>query len=83
LNALRPVYVEPSAALPRTLHASTVPEGLLLRVRSEGVTKRDARDAEALNAQRLSRLMNLNATLSASDLARTKIARSVAAQQAP
>jgi hypothetical protein len=83
LNALRPVYLEPSGGLSRSVRASAVPEGLLLRIRSEGVTKRDTHEAEALNAERLSRLTKLSGALPEHDLARAKIARDIAAEAAP
>ncbi len=80
LNALRPVYVEPSPALPRALRDSSVAEGLLLRVRSEGVTKRDAGEAQSENAQRLARVLGLSAALPAGSLIRGKIARAIEAE---
>jgi hypothetical protein len=83
LNALRPVYVAPSPALPRALRDSTVAEGLVLRVRSEGVTKRDALEAEAQNTPRIARILRLSAALPESSLVRAKFARALAAEPAP
>jgi Protein of unknown function (DUF2723) len=81
LNALRPVYVEPSASLPRALLATTLSEGLLLRLRSEGVTKRDLREAEIQRALRVAPLLRLNAALPEARLARQKLARAQASTE--
>jgi hypothetical protein len=83
LNALRPVYVVPSPALPRPLRDSTVAEGLVLRVHSEGVTERDAREAEAQNALRIARILRLSGGLPETSLVRAKVARAIAAEPAP
>jgi hypothetical protein len=77
------VYVAPSPTLPPALRDSTVAEGLVLRVRSEGVTKRDAREAETQNALRIARILRLSAGLPETSLVRAMIARAVASEPVP
>jgi hypothetical protein len=81
LNALRPVYVEPSETLPPSLLETSLADGLLWRVRSEGITKRDVREAQALRELRVARLTQLNAGLPETRIAQRKIARALAATE--
>lgn len=82
LNALRPVCVEPSQTEPRSLLATSVADGVLLCVHSEGVTQRDRREAAQVRDARVARLAHLSADLPEASLTRQKIARALAATEA-
>jgi hypothetical protein len=81
LNTLRPVYLETSSTLPRALRETTLEDGVFLRVRSEGVTQRDLREAHAQRAQRVTRLLRLGANLPETRSARALVTRALTSME--